>query len=637
MIKRPQLIRINFLTYYLQMLKERTYYEKIFQRYSYGVLLFSTIPQTAFAAEEDSNLPFSCQVYSEKQSYEEGEEIKITTSVKNTSLDEYTDMRIWLDYPKTEYYLTPGATERFVESFNDYYSGDFRILEDEGVLNFASKFDSVKPVRSFFLWLAHAYKTLTLAFTTVKYSFQHFFISVGQQRAEPGTVKVFYDNTEIEFTVKCRYSVKKSEANEALKTSTETGLAGADIKAVENSYTGLAFAMSPDNNSFGLFVLNPDIGKACIYMVDNGKYSLLGTKSVDIKADTFYRMKVLFNNNRVLCYLVNNTYDTDPYPVFDTYYESKENGYGVFCKQDGYRNFDVAAAQIPQYEKTYTNPVYENAPDPYILKENGTYYLYATTATYGGFLVSSSTDLVNWHSLGFCAKKGDIYGNSDFWAPEVYKYQGKYYLLYSTDEHIALAVSDSPAGPFVKTSDGYLLEDKCIDGHFLFDDDGSIYLYMAYWGKTGEEIWGCRMKSDLSGIIPDTMAQLTSCKSSEGGVNEGPFMLKYQGRYYLTYSVNGYTDHNYSVKLAVSDSPLGDYAGKGTILEKTGPLVGTGHHSFTTSPDGSELIIAYHCHYSTTRIHERKLCIDRCRFVQTSDGYSLSVYGPTATSQPYPQ
>lgn len=599
-------------------------------------MLFSALPQTAFAAE-NSELPFTCQVYSEKQSYEKGEEIKVTAAVTNNSLNEYNDMRIWLDYPKTEYYLTPGATERFVESFNDYYSGDFRVLEDEGVLDFASKFDGVKPIRNFFLWLAHAYKSLTLAYTTVKYVFENFFVSVGQRKAVLGTVKVLYDNTEIEFTVKCRYSVRKYEANEALKISNDTGLASSDIKAVKNTYTGLTFSMSPDSSRFGLFALNPELGKACIYKVDNGKYSILGTKNVDIKADTFYRMKVLFDNNRVLCYLEDNVYDTDSYPVFDTYYKSEENGYGVFCKQDEYRNFEVTPVQIPQYEKAYSNPVYENAPDPYILKENGTYYLYATTDAGSGFRVSSSTDLVNWKSLGFCAKKGDIYGNDMFWAPEVYKYQGKYYMLYSADRHIALAIADSPAGPFIKTADGYLLEYDCIDGHFLFDDDGSIYMYMSYSGKTGCEIWGCKMKSDLSGIVPNTLTRLTTCKSDDGGVNEGPFMLKYQDMYYLTYSVNGYTEHKYSVKLAVSDSPLGKYAYKGTILEKCGPLVGTGHHSFTTSPDGSELIIAYHCHYSTTQIHARKLCIDRYKFVPTSDGYTISVYGPTSTSQPYPR
>lgn len=53
---------------------------------------------------------------------------------------------------------------------------------------------------------------------------------------------MLYDNTEIEFTVKCRYSVRKYEANEALKISNDTGLASSDIKAVKNTYTGLTFA-----------------------------------------------------------------------------------------------------------------------------------------------------------------------------------------------------------------------------------------------------------------------------------------------------------------------------------------------------------------------------------------------------------
>ncbi|MBP9987959.1 MAG: glycoside hydrolase family 43 protein [Ruminococcus sp.] len=600
------------------------------------ILLFSVLPINALAVESDFSVPFSYEVYPEKQFYTKGEEIKITAFIKNISLDEVTDMRIWMDYPQTDYYLTPGVTERFVTSFNEYADLQFRVIEDRGVLNFASKFENTKLIKRFLLRLAHAYKTLTLAYTTIRYGFQNFFVSFGQKKTELGTAKVMYDNTEIEFTVKCRYSVRKSETNEAVKLSSNSGIVSADVKAVKNSYTGITFAMSESKDNYGLFVMNPDFGKACIYNVKDGKFNLLGTKSVDIKADNFYQMQVLFDSGRVLCYLVDNTFNTDHYPVFDFYYESNENGYGVFCRQEGYKNFNIASAKIPQYDKTYTNPVYENTPDPYILKDNGTYYLYATTDAGSGFRVSSSTDLVNWRSLGFCARKGDIYGNDMFWAPEVYKHQGKYYLLYSTDEHIALAVADSPAGPFVKTKDGYLLEDKCIDGHFMFDDDGTIYLYMAYWGKTGEEIWGCKMAADLSGIVRDTLTQLTSCKYNEGGVNEGPYMLKYQGEYYLTYSVNGYTDHNYSVKLAVSDSPLGTYQAKGIILEKSGPLVGTGHHSFTTSPDGTELIIAYHCHYSTTQIHARKLCIDRCKFIPISDGYTISIYGPTSTSQPYP-
>lgn len=600
------------------------------------ILVFSSLPLQASAMEPRAAVPLVCSACPEKQSYKKGEEIRINATVQNTSLDALTDVRVWMDYPQTDYYLTPGVTERFVSDFAESKQLLMRVSENERVLQYAAKFENTKLIKSFLLKLAHAYKLLTLAYATVRYRIQNAFVSLRQENADLATVSVLYDNTPIEFRIKCRYSVTRSETNEAEKLSNEAGAASANVKAVKNSYTGLTFAMNDDKTEFGLFAINPSLGKARLYRVKDGQFNWIASKDVSVEAGRFYPMKVLFDGSRVLCTLSDNPHDTDPYPVFDLYYDADETGYGVFCRQGSYESFAVTAGQIPTYDKTYTNPVYANAPDPYVLKDNGTYYLYATTDPLDGFRVSSSTDLVNWKDLGLCARKGDIYGGKDFWAPEVYSYRGKYYLLYSADEHLALAVSDAPTGPFVKTQDSYLLEDRCIDGHFFFDDDGSIYLYIAYFVNSCEEIWGCRMEPDLSGIVPGTLTRLTSCQKDEGRVNEGPFMLKYQGKYFLTYSINGYTEHNYSVRLAVADSPLGTYNAKGTILQKSGPLVGTGHHSFTTSPDGTELIIVYHCHYSTTQIHARKLCIDRCKFVETDDGYTISVYGPTSAAQPYP-
>lgn len=346
-------------------------------------------------------------------------------------------------------------------------------------------------------------------------------------------------------------------------------------------------------------------------------------------------MSVFYSGKRAVCRINYNPLDENPYPVFDTEITLGGSGYGVFAPSGAYSDFEVKNYTEEYYEATYCNPVYVNAPDPYILFDDGIYYLYATTDSNSGFRVSQSSDLANWENKGYCARKGDIFGETCFWAPEVYKYNGSYYLLYSTDEHIALAVSDSPCGPFRKTADSYLFEEKCIDGHILFDDDGSIYLYRAYWGKTGEEIWGCRLDGNLAPIA-GTDTQLTSCGSGEYGVNEGPYMLKHNGKYYLTYSVDGYTSKNYRVMLSASDSPLGKFESRGAILERAGGIVGTGHHSFAYSPDGSELFIVYHCHYSATRIHERKLCIDRCKFVDSPDGCTISVYGPTSTPQPLP-
>lgn len=600
------------------------------------VLTFSFLQAGAYAATDENELPFSYTVYPEKREYAQGEKIKIYVAMSKTSLDDVVNIRLWADYPITRYYLTPGATEQFITVLRDKEEKDFRIAEDEGVMDIVSKISGSKLLTDVFHRLTYVYKSLTLFYTTIKYGINNFFISIGQKKIDMGSVKVVYDGTEIEFSVQCRYSVRKAVENELIEKDGEGNTASAKIKAVRNSYTGIAFAVSEDKSSYGLFAVNPDKGKAFIFSFKDGIYTIIGSKNISVEPGKAYKMSALFENGRVVCKVYDNPHDTDPYPVFDIYYDSADTGFGIFAREDGYSEFSIDSLETDNAEQTYTNPVYGNAPDPYILNDNGTYYLYATTDSPSGFRVSSSTDLVNWRSLGFCARKGDIFGNDWFWAPEVYRYNNRYWLLYSTDEHLALAVADSPTGPFVKTKDSYILEENCIDGHLLFDDDGSVYLYMAYWGESGEEIWGCRMAADLSGIDRSTLTQLTSCKEDEGRINEGPFMLKYNGRYYLTYSVNGYTDQKYAVRLAVCDSPLGTYVSKGTILEKSGPIVGTGHHSFTESPDGKELFIVYHCHYSATQVHNRKLCIDRCKFVETDDGYTISVYGPTSTPQPFP-
>ena len=108
--------------------------------------------------------------------------------------------------------------------------------------------------------------------------------------------------------------------------------------------------------------------------------------------------------------------------------------------------------------------------------------------------------------------------------------------------------------------------------------------------------------------------------------------------YYLTYSANFYASISYSVGYAVSDSPLGTFtkAEENPILTSgfRHDVSGPGHHSFTTSPDGTQLWIAYHSHSNPqSPSGDRKVNIDRAVF--TEDG-KLFMCGPTTTTQPLP-
>ena len=85
-------------------------------------------------------------------------------------------------------------------------------------------------------------------------------------------------------------------------------------------------------------------------------------------------------------------------------------------------------------------------------KEGNKYYAYGTGGTTKGegFACFSSDDLKNWKREGQALSAADSYGKWGFWAPEVYYIESKkkFYMFYSVEEHICVATSDSPVGPF---------------------------------------------------------------------------------------------------------------------------------------------------------------------------------------------
>ena len=98
------------------------------------------------------------------------------------------------------------------------------------------------------------------------------------------------------------------------------------------------------------------------------------------------------------------------------------------------------------------NVNHTNHPDPFVLDDGGKYYMYPSTA-FGdeGIRVYSSTDPINgvWTYEGIAAK---FDGASNYWAPSVVKYNGKYYIYVSFErgeshQYMHVAQSDSPLGP----------------------------------------------------------------------------------------------------------------------------------------------------------------------------------------------
>lgn len=114
--------------------------------------------------------------------------------------------------------------------------------------------------------------------------------------------------------------------------------------------------------------------------------------------------------------------------------------------------------------------------DPFILLYKDVNYAYGTHSK-DGIAVFTSDNLKVWQKGEKLAlHKDDSFGEKWFWAPEVYLVDGKFFMYYSADEHMCVAVSDSPLGPFMQTVQKPMVEvEKTIDNSLFIDDDGTLY------------------------------------------------------------------------------------------------------------------------------------------------------------------
>ena len=246
------------------------------------------------------------------------------------------------------------------------------------------------------------------------------------------------------------------------------------------------------------------------------------------------------------------------------------------------------------------------------------YYLFGTNASNEGFKCWESTDLVHWTPKGWAYQEtDDSWAKSHYWAPEVKEYRGKFYMTYSAMPKkaetprllIALAVSDKPEGPYKDLHApwfdfGY----SAIDGHIFVDDDGKPYLYFSRNGvQDGYSfgiIYGVALADDLSKPVGEAVKLMEAdqpwekVRYAENRCNEGAFVLKHKGRYYMTYSANHTGFPHYGIGYATADKPLGPW-----VKAEENPIAATnleigvsgpGHNSITRSPDGKEMFIVYH-------------------------------------------
>ena len=268
-------------------------------------------------------------------------------------------------------------------------------------------------------------------------------------------------------------------------------------------------------------------------------------------------------------------------------------------------------------------PINSAAPvrlaDPFIMLHDDVYYAYGTNSE-NGIEVYTSDNLKEWQRAPELAlHKNNSFGNKWFWAPEVYHVNGKFYMYYSAEEHMCVAVSDSPLGPFKQEVQKPMLEgEKTIDNSLFIDEDGTPYLFFDRFND-GLNIWVAELEEDLMTLKTETLHPCIHVSQEWEEVwprvNEGAFVIKHEGVYYMTYSANSYESQFYGIGCATATDIMGEWTkyNDNPLLQKPGNLVGVGHSSLFWDKDG-DLRIVFHAHHDETNIHPRKMYIGRLGF-----------------------
>ncbi|MDR6764583.1 beta-xylosidase [Flavobacterium sp. 2755] len=270
--------------------------------------------------------------------------------------------------------------------------------------------------------------------------------------------------------------------------------------------------------------------------------------------------------------------------------------------------------------------------DPTIFYNNGTYYLYGTTSgdipNGEGFQVYTSSDLKDWKGPvgaqnGLAFKKGDAFGDKGFWAPQILSYQNKFYMIYTANENIAVATSDSPLGPFKSDSKEPIIKTgNQIDPFIFIDEDGKKYLYHVRL-TNGNRIFVAEINDDFKSIKQETLTECISgtmlwenTQNVSWPVTEGPTVLKHNGLYYMIYSANDFRNIDYAVGYATSKSPLGPWekaADSPIISRKNTKQNGIGHGDVFWDKN-NKMHYVLHTHYSESAVSPRKAGIISIEF-----------------------
>lgn len=267
----------------------------------------------------------------------------------------------------------------------------------------------------------------------------------------------------------------------------------------------------------------------------------------------------------------------------------------------------------------FTNPLATQRADPHIVKHtDGYYYFTATVPAYDRIILRRSTTLQGLSTAAeqtIWTKHASGEMGAHIWAPELHFINGKWYIYFAAGRSNDIwrirmyVLENSSANPMsgTWTERGRIatpLDTFSLDAT-TFEHNGVRYLAWAQNDGvvSGTSIYIARMTGPWT--ITGTPAKISSPTYSwervGHNVNEGPAVIKRNGRVFMTFSASA-TDANYCIGLLTA-SDTSNLLSPSSWTKTSTPIFasnaatsqyGPGHNSFTVSEDGQSDILVYH-------------------------------------------
>ncbi len=272
-----------------------------------------------------------------------------------------------------------------------------------------------------------------------------------------------------------------------------------------------------------------------------------------------------------------------------------------------------------QHEPSYSNPLILQRADPMIVRaDDGNYYFIATTPEYDRIEIRKAKTInalaeaepkVFWHKH----ESGPM--TYHIWAPELHRIDGTWYIYFAaghSDNRWKIrmfAISNKADDP---TQGTWVEEGQILTERDAFALDATVFEHMGelYY------VWAESTESDInSGLIISRMKDPVTLQGPQTiitepefewerqmyNVNEGPAVIKRNGRIFITFSASA-TDHSYAMGLLWADENA-DLLNSTSWNKLPDPVFytndslkrfGPGHNQFTIAEDGKTDLMVYH-------------------------------------------